>query len=195
MIAILIILYIWLMACFDFERSGQAVEKEIDGGNATVPGDDKIGSRVSWWFAASARYPSNPSGITQFLGREEELIFEIWMCCFYLTSNTINLVTATKYAAFGVIEYCVFVKDLVDCSPTKDGVIFAKYVAQITKQQGRYAIGHGSSPLRLPFRRLHVNSPAAAPLLSQTRPRFAQEEPRVSRATRSRASISRAAGL
>jgi len=44
--------------------SGQAVEKEIDRSNATVPGDDKIGSRVSWWFAGSARYPSNPSGIT-----------------------------------------------------------------------------------------------------------------------------------
>ena len=40
------------------------VEKEIDRSDATVPGDDKIGSRVSWWFAGSARYPSNPSGIT-----------------------------------------------------------------------------------------------------------------------------------
>jgi len=40
------------------------VEKEIDRSNATVPGDDKIGSRVSWWFAGSARYPSNPSGVT-----------------------------------------------------------------------------------------------------------------------------------
>jgi hypothetical protein len=40
------------------------VEKEIDRSNATVPGDDKIGSRVNWWFAGCARYPSNPSGIT-----------------------------------------------------------------------------------------------------------------------------------
>jgi hypothetical protein len=40
------------------------VEKEIDRSNATVPGDDKIGSCASWWFAGSARYPSNPSGIT-----------------------------------------------------------------------------------------------------------------------------------
>src|SRR6202166_5262054 len=69
------------------------------------------------------------------------------MCCFYHTSNTINLVTPAKYTAFGVIEYCVFVKDLVDCSATTHGVIFAKYVAQITKQQGRYAVGHGLSPL------------------------------------------------
>src|SRR2546429_6621366 len=81
------------------------------------------------------------------------------MCCFYNTSNTINLVSATKYTAFWVIEYCVFVKDLVDCSATTHGVIFAKYVAQITKQQGRYAVGHGLSPLVLPFSRLHVSSP------------------------------------
>jgi hypothetical protein len=40
------------------------VEKEIERSNATAPGDDKIGSRVSWWFAGSTRYPSNPSGIT-----------------------------------------------------------------------------------------------------------------------------------
>src|SRR5258708_24334720 len=64
------------------------------------------------------------------------------MCCFYHTSNTINLVWATKYTAFWVIKYCVFMKDLVDCSATTHGVIFAKYVAQITKQQGRYAVGH-----------------------------------------------------
>jgi hypothetical protein len=64
------------------------------------------------------------------------------MRCFYNTSNTINLVSATKYTAFWVIEYCIFVKDLVDCSATTHGIIFAKYVAQITKQQGRYAVGH-----------------------------------------------------
>jgi hypothetical protein len=30
------------------------------------------------------------------------------------------------------MEYCVFVKDLVDCSTTAHGITFAKYVAQIT---------------------------------------------------------------
>jgi hypothetical protein len=62
------------------------------------------------------------------------------VCGFYRTSNTINLVSAAKYTALGVMEYCVFMKDLVDCSATTHGVIFAKYVAQITKQQGRYAV-------------------------------------------------------
>jgi len=97
------------------------VEKQIERSNATVPGDDKIGSRVGWWFAGNARYPSNPSGINEFLGREEGLICEIWVCCFYHTSNTINLVSATKYTAFGVIECCIFMKDLVDCSATTHG--------------------------------------------------------------------------
>ena len=49
---------------FALRKIVEKVEKEIDRSNATVPGDDKIGSRVSWWFAGSARYPSNPSGIT-----------------------------------------------------------------------------------------------------------------------------------
>src|SRR3954468_19081058 len=62
-------------------------------------------------------------------------------------SNTINLITTTKYTAFGIIENCVFVKDLVDCSATTHGIIFSKYVAQITKQQGRYAVRHELSPL------------------------------------------------
>ncbi len=57
-----------------------------------------------------------------------------------------NLVTATKYAALRIIEYSVFVKHLIDCSATTHGVIFAKYVSQITKQQGRYAVGHDFSP-------------------------------------------------
>src|SRR5258706_14647169 len=33
------------------------VEKEIDRSDATVPADDKIGSRVGWWLAGSAGYP------------------------------------------------------------------------------------------------------------------------------------------
>jgi hypothetical protein len=38
--------------------------------------------------------------------------------------------------------YWVFVKDLVDCSATTHRVIFAKYIAQITKQQSQYTVGH-----------------------------------------------------
>src|SRR6476646_9833177 len=69
------------------------------------------------------------------------------MRCLYHTSNTINLVTSAKYTAFGIMKYRVFVQDLIDCSAAAHGIIFAKYVMQITKQQGRYAVGHGWAPL------------------------------------------------
>src|SRR5579863_5416350 len=71
----------------------------------------------------------------------------MWMCCFYHASNTINLVTASVDASVGIVEHTIFMPDLVDCSATTHRVIFAKYVAQISKQQGRYAVGHGLSPL------------------------------------------------
>jgi hypothetical protein len=69
------------------------------------------------------------------------------MCCFYHTSNTINLVTASVDASVGIVEHTIFIPDFVDGRATARGVIFAKYVTQITKQQGRYAVGHGLSPL------------------------------------------------
>jgi hypothetical protein len=59
-----------------------------------------------------------------------------------LAGDAVDLVAVTKYTAFWVIEYCVFVKDGMDCSATTHGVIFAKYSAQIAKQQDRYAVGH-----------------------------------------------------
>src|SRR5436309_9086535 len=69
------------------------------------------------------------------------------MGCFYQTSNTVNLVTATVDASVGIVEHTIFIPDVVDGRAPTHGVIFAKYVAQITKQQGRYAVGHGLSPL------------------------------------------------
>jgi hypothetical protein len=89
----------------------------------------------------------NPSGITKFLGRGERLVFEIWMCCFYHTSNAINLVTASVDASVGIVEHTIFIPDVVDGRAPTHGVIFAKYVAQITKQQSRHAVGHDLSPL------------------------------------------------
>src|SRR6267142_1633580 len=69
------------------------------------------------------------------------------MCCFYYTSNTINLVAASVSASIRIVEHTILMPDVVDGRATTHGVIFAKYVAQITKQQGRYAVGHGLSPL------------------------------------------------
>src|SRR5579864_885284 len=71
------------------------------------------------------------------------------MCCFYHTSNTINLVTASVDASVGIVEHTIFIPDVVDGRAPTHGVIFAKYVPQITKQQGRYAVGHDLSPLAI----------------------------------------------
>jgi len=51
------------------------------------------------------------------------------MCCFLSHPEIrINLVTTTKYTAFGVIDIWVFVKDFaVDCRADDARVIFAKY--------------------------------------------------------------------
>lgn len=70
------------------------------------------------------------------------MIFEIWVGCFYHASNAMNFVTTANYSTVGVVEYRVFVKDLVDCSATTDRIIFTEYVIQIAKQQRRYAVGH-----------------------------------------------------
>ena len=42
--------------------------------------------------------------VARRLAGEEGLIFEICMCCFYNTSNTINLVSATKYTPLGSLN-------------------------------------------------------------------------------------------
>ena len=69
------------------------------------------------------------------------------MCCFYHTSNAINLVTASVDASVGIVEHTIFIPDVVDGRAPTHGVIFAKDVAQITKQLGQYAVGHDLSPL------------------------------------------------
>src|SRR5437016_3966293 len=86
------------------------------------------------------------------------------MGCFYHTSNPINLVTASVDTSVGIVEHTIFIPDVVDGRAPTPGVIFAKYVAQITKQQGRYAVGHGLSPLgnrASPSRCMHRRKVAA----------------------------------
>jgi hypothetical protein len=58
------------------------------------------------------------------------------MCGFCHTRNPIHLVTATKYTAFGVIEYRVFPKHRIDCSTTTNGVVKAM-AAVVTGETGR----------------------------------------------------------
>jgi hypothetical protein len=107
-----------------------------------IAGNDEISPGVSWRLTTAALYPTDPSTVAGFLGLGNWLIPKVTVGSPELARDAVDLGVATKSTAFGVIEYCVFVKDLIDCGATTHGVIFAKYVAQITKQQGRYAVGH-----------------------------------------------------
>jgi hypothetical protein len=52
-----------------------------------------------------------------------------------------------RYAPPGVVEYAVFGEDLIDGRAPTRGVVFTEDVMKIAGQQGRYAVGHGLSPL------------------------------------------------
>src|SRR5579859_1880388 len=85
------------------------------------------------------------------------------------TGNTINLVPTAKDAAFRIIECGIFVKNLSDGSTTAHRVIFAKNVAQITQQQGRYTVGHWCSPFETVALIYERGAQAFLPVLSLIR--------------------------
>ena len=62
--------------------------------------------------------------------------------------DRIDLVAATVHAP-GLVEHLVVSEDLVDGRPPTRGIVFTEYVIEITGQQGRYAVGHGWSPLQI----------------------------------------------
>lgn len=55
------------------------VEKEVKGGNSTVPSNDEISPGVSWRLIRAARYPLDPPGIAQFFRRGNGLISKVRM--------------------------------------------------------------------------------------------------------------------
>jgi hypothetical protein len=56
--------------------------------------------------------------------------------------SLVDLVATAVGAAVGVVEYAIFVVDLVNGPATTRGVAFAEDVAEIAKNQGRYSVGH-----------------------------------------------------
>jgi hypothetical protein len=59
--------------------------------------------------------------------------------------DTIDLVPAMVDAP-GLVENAIFGEDFVDGRASARGVVVTEDVVKIAGQQGRYAIGHGSSP-------------------------------------------------
>src|SRR5260221_6720564 len=61
--------------------------------------------------------------------------------------DAVDLVAAAVNAAFRVVEASVFVEDLIDRDASTHGINLTEHVVEIAKQQGRYSVGHGFSPL------------------------------------------------
>src|SRR6266446_1504641 len=126
---------------------GELVEKEIQGGNPAVPGDDEISPGVRWRLTMAARYPLDPPAVAHFLGLGNGLIAKVRVRGPDRARDAIDRVAATVGAPAGVVEHAIFGEELVDGRPPARGVVFTEDVVNIAGQQGRYAMGHGLSPL------------------------------------------------
>jgi hypothetical protein len=73
----------------------QLVEKEIDGSNPAVPGNDEISPGVSRRLPRAARYPLDAPAIAQFLGRGNWLISKVRVRRLDRARDAIDLVPAT----------------------------------------------------------------------------------------------------
>src|SRR5258708_33131797 len=122
------------------------MEKEIDGGNPAVPGDEEISPGVGRRLAGATRHPPDPYAIARLLWRGDRLILKVRMSSLDHARDPVDLVAAPVGAAVGVVGHALFVVDLVNDRATTRGVVFAEDVAEISKYQGRCAVGHGLSP-------------------------------------------------
>ncbi len=114
-------------------RSRQLVKEEIDGGDLAVPGDDEIGSGVSRRLARAARHPTDTPPIAHHLRRGERLISEVRMSSLDHARDAVDLV-ATAVNAVGLVEYGVFVEDLVDRCASTHGINLSEHVMEVAKQ-------------------------------------------------------------
>src|SRR5580692_7330189 len=124
----------------------RAIEKEIDGGNPAVPGDEEISPGVGRRLARRTRHPPDPRGVAQLFGLADRLILKVRMSSLDHARDAVDRVAATMSAAVRVVEHAIFVVDLVNDRATARRVVFAEGVAKIAKYQGRIAVRHGLSP-------------------------------------------------
>jgi hypothetical protein len=109
------------------------VKKEINVGDLAIPGDDEIGSGDSQRLARAALHPTDPPHIAHHLRRGERLLQEVRMCSLDYTRDAVDLV-ATAVTAAGLVEYGVFVEDLVDRCASTHGINLSEHVVEVTKQ-------------------------------------------------------------
>ncbi len=82
-------------------RELQLVEKEINGGNPAIPGNDEISTSVCWRLIRAARYPLDPPAIAHFLRLVDR------------ARDSIDLVAASVDASLGIEEHAIFSEDFV----------------------------------------------------------------------------------
>src|SRR5580704_6013649 len=81
----------------------RAIEKEIEGGNPAVPGDEEISPGVGWRLAGAARHPPDPHAIAQLLRRADRLILKVRMSSLDHARDAVDRVAATMSAAVRVV--------------------------------------------------------------------------------------------
>src|SRR5437899_13032932 len=81
------------------------------------------------------------------------------------TRDPIDLVPAPVNAP-RLVEHAIFGEDLVDGRAPTRGVVFTEDVVKIAGQQGRYAVGHGLSPLGIECSLRYLDPERLAPLRS-----------------------------
>src|SRR6185503_4159886 len=85
--------------------SRQLVEKEINGGNPAVPGDDEISPGDNWRLTHAALYPFDTPGIAQFLGLGNWLISIVCVSSPDRARDAIDLVAPTIDAPVRFVEH------------------------------------------------------------------------------------------
>src|SRR5580692_6886259 len=124
----------------------RAIEKEIDGGNLAVPGDEEISPGISWRLAGGTRHPPDPRGVAQLFWLADRLILKVRMSSLDHARDAVDLVAATVGTRVRVVEHAIFVVELVNGGAATCGVDFAEDIVKTADYQGRCAIGHGLSP-------------------------------------------------
>lgn len=81
--------------------------------------------------------PNEP--IAHHFRRGERLISEVRMSSLDHARDAVDLVAAAVNAV-GLVEYGVFVENLVDRCASTHGIDLSEHVVQVTKQQGRYSV-------------------------------------------------------
>jgi hypothetical protein len=114
--------------------SRELVEKEINGGNPAVPGNDEISPGVSWRLTRPALYPLDPPAITHFLWPCNWLIPKVRVSSPELARDAIDLLATTVNAPAGFVEHAISVK-ICQCTRRLLRVVFTEDVVEITDQQ------------------------------------------------------------